>query len=62
MFKALLENSHTENISSLVYTKLCHILQTKANLHTNKIYVSFLSLEKKINLKTELNKLFPMQA
>lgn len=49
----LLENSHTENINSLVYTKLCHMLQTKANLHTNKIYMCFLSLEKEINLKTK---------
>lgn len=48
VFKVLLENSHTENISSLVYTKLCRILQTKANLHTNKICVCFLSLRKSI--------------
>lgn len=51
MFKVLLENSHTENISSLVYTKLCHILQTNSNLHTNKIYVCFLSLERKSILR-----------
>lgn len=51
VFKVLLENLHTENISSLVHTRLYHILQTKANLHTDKIYVCFLSLEKEINLR-----------
>lgn len=44
---------HTENSNSLVYIKLCHILQIKSNLHTNKIYMCFLYLQKEINLKTE---------